>query len=35
MKVSFVKVENGLPVIYDSHIDGKLVSVDAWVVMDD
>lgn len=35
MKVSFVKVENGLPVIYDSYIDGKLVSVDAWVVMDD
>ena len=35
MKVSLVKVENGIPVIYDSYIDGKLISMNAWVVMDD
>lgn len=35
MKISFVKVESGIPVIYDSYADGKLVPVNAWVVMDD
>lgn len=35
MKVYFNPVKNSVPVIYDCYFDGKLVPVNAWVVMDD
>ena len=35
MKVYLNRVENGVPVIYDRYFAGKMISVNAWVVMDD
>lgn len=35
MKVYLNQVENGVPVIYDRYFAGKMISVNAWVVMDD
>ena len=34
MAVYLNKVDNGIPVIYDWYCDDKLVSVNAWVVME-
>ena len=34
MKVYINRVENGVPVIYDCYFDGKLIPVNAWVVME-
>lgn len=28
-------IENGVPVIYDWYFDGKIIPVNAWVVMND
>ena len=35
MKIYLNRVENGVPVIYDRYFAGKMISVNAWVVMDD
>ena len=34
MKIYLNRVENGVPVIYDRYFAGKMISVNAWVVMD-
>ena len=35
MKVYLNRVGNGVPVIYDWYFDGKLIPINAWVVIDD
>ena len=34
MKIYLNRVENGVPVIYDWYFAGKLIPVNAWVVME-
>ena len=35
MKIYLNRVENGVPVIYDRYFAGKMIPVNACVVMDD